>query len=1244
MRLKISIFFMLCTLCVCAFAGNVTVEIPKALLGRDYVIAARVENVSKPVELGKMKVYSGLRVYNPQLVSFSVENDSLFLNSADKKRGVQRIGTPVVKSSAKSVVVNLDAMFTEILRGVDILSGKMLPGKLMADKTRIKMHKGDASHLEVTVSYSYATDSEPFVIDVRKSLLLLSEKPMHGRPVDARIGYKSTNNKHINRFDISGGKIITFYIDDKFPALWKKAIKQGIEDWNIAFARIGRDGVIRAKLYSEAEADFDPFDITNNCFYAVESDFANAMGCHWTDPRSGEILQADVQFYTNVVERLKSWIVMQTGAYNKAVLNGVDDATVERMLRYSAAHEIGHCLGLEHNFLASHAYPTDSLRNADFCRRNGTTPSIMDYARFNYVAQKGDNVDFVFPPLLGDYDIYAIKAGYAGFSDSEYKTFIAENQNNPRCLYRKMKIAVLPVDGEVQQSDLGDDQLASTRYGVQNLKSLPKSALKQLKAADLQKYYFQLLMHCVPYLDRNDVKNFIEKELGEGYKFLNSSLMQSVFGSQEDEVETMRNEFITRVRSKYGISVDDKGATGMWLPYQIDEGDLFSLMRKDGLKLSKNDIYKINKKCLTGAVLSLSGENGLSSPFASASFVSADGLVITNWHCVNTYVQRIATKDNDYTRYGCWAESREQEMPLGNMEVHQMLSCEDVTDRLKSGTDSIADIKLREAEIDRRAREMMTGVKESYGISRKIYSMMGGKQYIMVRYRTFKDIRIVACPPMWLGMFGGDTDNWQWPRYSCDFALLRVYASKKNNPVAYSERNVPYHPESWLKVAKNEVKKGDFAMVMGYPAQTRKHIPATAVDKIVNNDTRLRVSFLKAKMGLLAECRDAAPAEKQSGYDVRINKLMNIYLRSRGEIDGVRNNNVVEIKRRQEQRLQEWINETPERKALYGANLVHDLDSVYSRLTLYNHMNEAFSQFVAGGPTIIPFAGKFEKLVAMERSKRATRNEQMQEEIESLQRNINEYFSMVDRDEDRKMFALLLPIYKKAVPKAYLPKILHGKVDVDTLFNNSILADRARLDCVLHGAIDKELQPLVSDPLYRLCIDLYTIRVRKQMKEEAPLRRSNTRLYNTFMQAFCQMNEGAMTEYDANHTLRLSPGKVKDMTRLGGMLARVDEKADNKNYKVSDKFRQLLENSKDALPVACFTTNAETSSGNSGSAVVNAKGELIGLNFDRTASSASSIYYSNPHTLRNIVVSSDYILWVLKNYSPGKYVLEEFGK
>ena len=1242
MRIISSLIISLSTLCAFAQSDKVVVEMPKELFGRDYVIAARVEKVNHPKELGKMKVYAGLRVYNPQLVRFALKNDSVFIESDDKRHGIQRIGVPVAAYSDKSVTINMGDMFTPVLRGVDVLSGKMLPGKLINDKTHITMSRGNAQHLEVSVQYTYSDKNDTFVTTMRKSLLLLDKKPMQGRPADARIGYKSTNRKNIDRFNIAGNKQIIFYVDDAFSPLWKDAIKKGIEDWNIAFARIGRPHTIKALSYSEAGNTFDPYDITSNCFYAIESDFANAMGSHWTDPRSGEILQADVQFYTNVVERLKSWIVMQTGAYNTDVQQGVNDETISRMLRYSVAHEIGHCLGLEHNFLASHAYPTDSLRNADFCRRNGTTPSIMDYARFNYVAQQGDKVDYVYPPLLGDYDIYAIEAGYGFFADDiAYKSFIDTNQSNPRHRYRKASVSVLPTDGEVQQADLGDDQLKSTRYGVNNLKSLPVSALKQIKAEDLQKYYFQLLMHVVPYLDNDDAKRYIEAELSDGYKFLNTSRLQTIFGNQQHAIDSMREAFVNRIRSKYDIKVDKRGITGMWFPYQMVETDMFRLLRKEGVKLSPKDIYDINAKCLTGAVLSLSGENGLSTPFASASFVSPDGLVITNWHCVSTYIQQLANKNNDYTRFGCWAQSREQETPLFNLEVHQMLSCEEVTEKVLKGTEKIASADEREQAIDRRARELMNNNNEPYGISKKIYSMMGGKQFILVRYRSFYDVRIVACPPMWLGKFGGDTDNWQWPRYSCDFALLRVYSSAGNSSSYYTKNNVPYHPKSWLKISSKEVEKGDLTMVMGYPALTRKHIPAIAVDKIVNTDTQLRVQFLKAKIDFLTECRDKAPMEERSAYDVRIGKMMNVYLRSKGEIEGVRQNNVIEMKRREEARLQKWIDASEERRSLYGSALMDSLENTYSKLTVYNRMNEAFNQLVGSGPTIIPFAGKFEKLVAMSNSKRASRAQNMESQIADLQRNINEYFTKVKLAEDCEMLKRLIPIYTKAVPKAYLPTILQKDVNIDSLFHSSILTNRARLDSTLSHAVDSGLNQLTSDGLYRMCLDIYGIRVQKQMREETKLRRKNTRLYNLFMNAYCQMHKGEPMEYDANHTLRLSPGRVYDKTYLGGMLSRLKEMNDNKDFEISPKFRSLINDNAETLPVACFTTNAETSSGNSGSAVVNANGELIGLNFDRTAESAYSIYYSNPYSMRNIVVSIDYILWVIRNYSPSQYVLDE---
>lgn len=628
------------------FSGNdCIVKMDKSLLENDFTIAARVEALGKVS--GKLKLSSGQRLSNPiwlrlrldqgKLCLIKVDGKNLFTGGESSSKAYIRNALPgiwkeYVASEVKdsSFTVNLGKFFLEQLDGVDPFQGRTMPGKLVSADTKLLGVSITDCSIEASVAYSFEQNGEKKPVIIRKSLRILPEKPIKPRISDNRINYGEVlktiydtdvpsidGNAFITRFrvepsvEMEPGKLVSpkkqivFYVDSCFPDKWKSAIKAGIEDWNKAFEQIGFKEVMKAVDYPR-DKSFDEFASGINCFRYVVSDFPNAMGKYWADPRTGEILESDVLFYSSVVDLLKKWYFLQTASYNALARNtNIPDSVLSRLIRYASAHEVGHCLGLEHNFKASFAYDTDSLRSKNFTDKYGSTPSIMDYARMNYVAQPGDGVTNVYPPYIGETDKYAIKIGYKYLekeNDSIVISWINEKQHNPLYRYDKSNPSAFNNDPSVMQTDIGNNPRVSGTYGISNLRNILENISKwnpskdnpfegyPVSFDDLMDSYFKYVQGMVPWIggayngaasspgvakekiyvtaeESKATVNQILYELSEGYSFLVSSDVEKYAGDKtgniiskhKDLMESMLNETLfehlayTSSHTGYGI-------------------------------------------------------------------------------------------------------------------------------------------------------------------------------------------------------------------------------------------------------------------------------------------------------------------------------------------------------------------------------------------------------------------------------------------------------------------------------------------------------------------------------------------------------------------------------------------------------------------------------------------------------------------------------------------------------------------
>ncbi len=552
-------------------------EIPDSLMGKPMLLATKVSSISNNKD-----VIAGQIPSNPLLVEWAKDEDNIYLLDISRtstfsateslQKGFElNYMKPVMKAfPIKTVSPDSTSSVIDVTKFFCADEGYMSPfipaspfdglfgtsrmkGSFKSDMSAILNGKSFPRNITFKTRMVYTVSSEPFTAIVTVSMIRLADTPMKPRLSDHRMGYfkdshtlysenldGSDRYSFINRWNIAprpedvekyrNGELvepekpIVYYIDDAFPAKWRPYIKEGIEDWQKAFEQIGFKNAIIAKDYPKDDPDFDPDDVRYSCIRYSSTMVANAMGPSWTDPRSGEIIQGAVYFYHDVLRLLHNWKFVQTAAVDpKARAEVFDDETMGGLLRYVIVHEVGHTLGLMHNMRASYAYPVESLRDPAFTAEYGTTPSIMDYARNNYVAQPGDGVTWLLPPRLGVYDCFAIKWGYKPIFGAEtpedekpvLNSWILEHSDDPMYWYGEQEFFTY-VDPASQSESLGDDAVKASEYGIRNLKVIMEN-LVEWTAKEGEDYSTTLEMYSEVLKQFNRYMGHVSKYIGGNF-------------------------------------------------------------------------------------------------------------------------------------------------------------------------------------------------------------------------------------------------------------------------------------------------------------------------------------------------------------------------------------------------------------------------------------------------------------------------------------------------------------------------------------------------------------------------------------------------------------------------------------------------------------------------------------------------------------------------------------------------------
>ncbi len=693
---------------------------------------------------------------------------------------------------------------------------------------------------------------------------------------------------------------------------------------------------------------------------------------------------------------------------------------------------------------------------------------------------------------------------------------------------------------------------------------------------------------------------------------------------------------------------------GMWLPSLI--GNRISDMQEKGFRLTAEDIYSINQASLKDAVV-LFGRG------CTGELISPEGLLLTNHHCGYGQIQQHSSVDHDYLRDGFWAMNRSEELPNKGLTVSFLERMDDVTHIILKGYASDMTEDERVALVKKNSDELVAeAVKGGKGLRAKVEALYYGNQYFLFLYREYSDIRLVGAPPSSIGKFGGDTDNWMWPRHTGDFSIFRIYADKDNNPAEYSPENVPYQPKKYFRISTKGVEEGDFTFIYGFPGRTQEYIHSEGVRYIEESGDPHKIALRTLRLDIMS--RHQAESQKvRIQYSSKHANVANAWKKWQGEVKGIKKMKTVATKKAYEQKFAQWAVGTE------YEGLTDKIAAIYAELEPYTFAADYYTETVRT-VELANFAMSFARLYK-ERDGEWTFDSAKAEELaESF---FKDYYLPIDKES----FVAVMNEFDKNVPETSKPAFhkemmeKYGSTDAwaEDIFENSLFSDIISvLLMAAEGKTTEELKTdraaVMADPAFVFFNEFLKWYHSDILPHTTRLNQDLQLAYRDYMRgqmAYAEATEGAegLASFypDANLTLRVAYGHIKGYSPADGVyytpsstIKGIMEK-DNPNifdYNIPQTLRDIYA-TKDygrwadesgEVPV-CFIATNHTTGGNSGSPVINADGDLIGLNFDRVWEGTMSDIVFDPEICRNISLDVRYVLFTIEKIGGAGYLLDE---